>query len=298
MPAHVTFRRILVPLDGSRLAEAILPAAQSLAQRLGASVLLLHVLERDAPRSVHGEPHLGRAAEARSYLDAHAARLRDAGVDTEIHVTEQPADDVAAEIERQSRALDADLVAMCAHGRGGLRDRLLGTIAERVLRVGHTPILLRTVRRAEAVPFQPRRLLVPIDFAHDVDLAVSAARGLADAYGAGVALLSAPEPASPETTRRLPGTSALLREIGLEDLRRRLDEVAERLRASVADVQTIVDERRPTEAIVAARDALPADLIILITDAHGRLSRWYDRSTAQRLLARPELTVLLIKEER
>jgi len=60
----MTFSRILVPLDGSRLAEAVLPAACSIAQKLGARRLLLHVLELDSPVTVHGEPHLRGLQEA------------------------------------------------------------------------------------------------------------------------------------------------------------------------------------------------------------------------------------------
>ena len=63
-------------LDGSRLADAVLPAAASVAQTLHARLLLLHVLERDAPESVHGDAHLTSANEATQYLEGHAERLR------------------------------------------------------------------------------------------------------------------------------------------------------------------------------------------------------------------------------
>ncbi|HVB64331.1 MAG TPA: universal stress protein, partial [Nitrolancea sp.] len=53
------FKRVLVPLDGSRLAEAVLPVAFAIAARCGATVTLLHVLEHNAPETVHGQQHLG-----------------------------------------------------------------------------------------------------------------------------------------------------------------------------------------------------------------------------------------------
>ena len=288
--------RILVPLDGSRLAEAVLPAACSLARRLDARILLLHVLEREPPAAVHGEPHLCDAGEAVAYLEAHAADLRRQGIAVELEVHERPVGDIAAAIDRHAHELEADLIAMCAHGRTNLRTRLVGSIAERILRGGSVPILLRTVRRPETERFELRRLLVPIDFGHDVEAALAAARLLAPAYGAGVTLLAALEPSALPASRLLPGTSALTRAFDLDALDRRLDELAARLRADVADVRTIVDKRDPTDAILAASDALPADLIVLVTDAHGGLSGWYDPSTGQRLLARPAVTVLLIKE--
>ena len=72
--AGITIRRILVPLDGSRLAEWVLPPAVSLARHLGAQLTLLHVMERGAPSSVHGERHLTQIEEADRYLADVAAR--------------------------------------------------------------------------------------------------------------------------------------------------------------------------------------------------------------------------------
>jgi nucleotide-binding universal stress UspA family protein len=292
----VNVRRILVPLDGSRLAEAVLPAACSLAGRLGASLVLLHVLEREPPRKVHGEPHLARAADAFAYLDAQAGRIGGAGVAVDTDVHERPVANVAAAIDQHAHEHAADLIAMCAHGRTNPLDRLLGSIAERILRGGSIPILLRTVRRPSAADFQLRKLLVPIDFGHDVSAALSAARTFASAYRASVTLLSVPEPGSPAAALLLPATSALAREFELEEVRRRLDELATGLRAELPDVQVMVENEQPATAILAASASLPADLIILVTDAHGGLSGWYEPSTGQQLLARPDLTLLLIKE--
>ena len=292
----MTFTRILVALDGSRLAEAVLPAACSLAETLGARLLLVHVLERDPPATVHGEPHQRDAQEAQAYLEQLARELRGRGIAVDVHVHERPVGDVAAALDQHAHELDADMIAMCAHGRTNLRTRLVGSIAERILRGGSIPILLRTVGRADGASFRLRTVLVPIDFTHDVEAAVAAARALAVPCGAAVVLLSALED-PPATSHLLPETSALMREYDRDELGRRLDELARRLRGEgVADVRTIVEDRRPTDAIVAAADALSADLIVLVTDAHGRLSRWYDPSTAQHLLDRPDLTLLLIKE--
>ena len=292
----LSYSRILVPLDGSGLAEAVLPAACSLAQRLHASLVLLHVLERGPPDTVHGEPHQTTAPGALAYLERRADELRRLGITVEIHVHERRVGDVAAAIDRHAHEHSADLIAMCAHGRTNLRTRLVGSIAERILRGGSIPILLRTVRRPERVRFELRSLLVPLDFNHDVEAAVSAVRVLAPAYGAAVVLLSSVEPGSPPSSPLLPGASAVTREFEREELIVRVGELAERLRSEFADVRAFVDDRSPTDAILGAADAVPADLIVLVTDAHGRLSRWYGPSTAQQLLGHPDLTLLLIKE--
>jgi nucleotide-binding universal stress UspA family protein len=286
--------RILVPLDGSQLAEAILPVAASFAQKLGASLILLHVLEQEPPRDVHGEPHLALADAAETYLEERARTLRDAGVTIEVDVHERPVANVAAAIDRHAHEHDADLIAMCAHGRSNPLDRLLGSIAERILRGGSAPILLRTVRAPSDGPFELRHLLVPIDFEHDVDEALSAVRLLAAAYGAHVTLLSVREPGSPAAARLLPGATAQAERYALDDLRRRIDELADGLRADVTTVHADVSDRRPSSAILAAVE--PATLVVLVTDAHGGPTGLFDPSTTQQLLARPDLTLLLIKE--
>jgi nucleotide-binding universal stress UspA family protein len=257
--------------------------------------MLVHVLEREPPATVHGEPHHAEADEAAAYLERLAGALRRQGIAVEVHVHERPVGDVAAALDQHAHELAADLIAMCAHGRTNLRTRLVGSIAERILRGGGIPILLRTVRRADDGDFALRNLLVPIDFDHDVDSALSAVRALARPCGAAVTLLGALEPDS-LPSRLLPGTSAVLRELDLEGIARRLEELAGELREELPAVRAIVDERAPADAILAASQDLPADLIVLVTDAHGRLSRWFDPSAAQRLLGRPDLTLLLIKE--
>jgi nucleotide-binding universal stress UspA family protein len=273
-----------------------MPAARSLAEKLGAQLLLLHVLERDPPAEVHGERHLDGADEALAYLEQQAEEVRRHGLAVEGHVHERRAGDVAAAIDAHAHEFDAGLIAMCAHGRSNLRTRLIGSIAERILRGGSVPILLRTVRRARPADFNLRNVLVPIDFAHDVDAALSAARELARPYRAAVTLLSALEAPAPVTSRLLPATSALTRDYELDDLRQRLGALADRIRDEFGDVRCVAAGQPPTKAILAATDSLPADLIVLVTDAHGGLSSWYDPSTAQELLRRPDLTLLLIKE--
>jgi len=80
------FKHLLVPLDGSHLAEAVLPAVSFLAQKLRVPITLTHVIERDAPRKIHGEPHLANEEEAYAYLDQVAARAFAAKLRVECHV--------------------------------------------------------------------------------------------------------------------------------------------------------------------------------------------------------------------
>jgi len=289
-------RRILVALDGSRLAESVLEPARSLAQHFDARLVVVHVVEREPPSDVHGEPHLGTASAARRYLDELATRLEAAGVAVEPDVREPPADDVAEALDEAVRDLRADLVAMCVHGRSNVRDRLLGSIAERTVRCAAVPVFLQTVPELREASFDIRHVLVALDFGHDVEAALEAARTFAAPYGAAVTLMSVPEPTRGPAPRLLPRTTALAYRFEREELLPRLTALADRLRRDVPDVTSTVLEQRPADAILAISDSLPADLIIVITDAHTGLSAWYEPSTTRRLLGRGGLTILLIRE--
>jgi nucleotide-binding universal stress UspA family protein len=123
------YRRIMVPLDGSDLAQSALPHALELCRALEATLLLFYV--RD-PRS-------GSVEAARRYLefvrDQHAA----AGVSIAILVGEGP---VASAIIGAAEDERIDLIAMATHGRSGLQRVVYGSVAEQVLRSSSKPILL------------------------------------------------------------------------------------------------------------------------------------------------------------
>jgi nucleotide-binding universal stress UspA family protein len=181
------FEHLLVPLDGSALAEDVLPVVESIGTRLGARVTLLHVLERDAPASVHGESHITDAAEGARYLGEVADRLQRSGVEVDIHVHARSVEDVVAAIDAHAHEFGIDLIAMCKHGRTGWRQKLMGGIAQQLLRGGGTPILLRSPREHPSKDdYSVRRILVPLEPRHDADAALVTAGRLASAYEAQV----------------------------------------------------------------------------------------------------------------
>lgn len=139
-------RRILVPLDGSPMAEQILPAVTAVAQAVGAELVLFHVPTAYLSGWVTGEWYLPMQGlldtaeeDAKAYLDAVASRLAEQGLDVGTAISMGP---VAECIVEYAEANDIDLIAMCTHGRTGLARWALGSVADRVLRAGSTPILL------------------------------------------------------------------------------------------------------------------------------------------------------------
>ena len=139
------YRRALVPLDGSTVAEAILPFVLEIAGPLDMDVVLLRVLEPIPPTVLEGARHVafedveGRRAQAEAYLAPIAQDLRSRGVRAETAVRRG---EPAAEIVEGAREAGADLIAMTTHGRSGLRRLVFGSVAEAVLRAANVPVFL------------------------------------------------------------------------------------------------------------------------------------------------------------
>lgn len=145
------YRTILVPLDGSQYAESILPYIEQVASLIGSTVVLLQVIELphlvglpkgdiyDAlPQSTPAEVSQ-QLTETRHYLDTVVQRLAGKGINTETLVEYGP---VVVTIMRVARQIEASLIAMASHGRGGLTDVYYGSVAAGVLQRIDRPLLI------------------------------------------------------------------------------------------------------------------------------------------------------------
>ncbi len=141
-------QRILVPLDGSELAELALIPAQDLARFHRASLVLVQVVEPVevyAEGYVYGEAYAPLPATeeleklAREYLDQVAQQLRSQGFETEQVVLRARAPEG---IVQASRDHGVDMVVMTTHGRSGLSRWVFGSVAEKVVRLSPCPLLL------------------------------------------------------------------------------------------------------------------------------------------------------------
>ena len=145
------YKPIPVPLDGSGVAEAILPHVEELARLCDASVTFLNVIELphsippEGGESYSGLPHVTAAdvdqqvQEARRYLDELTAREAAKGVIANGLVEHGP---IVATILRLAAEQSADLIAMASHGRGGLADVYYGSVAAGVLQRIDRPLLI------------------------------------------------------------------------------------------------------------------------------------------------------------
>ena len=144
------YKKILVPLDGSELAEKALDHAEKLAETFDAEVVLLQVV---AFIPIYGAPELvvpfvvdeKQKEAAEKYLTCLAEALKKKGLKVAVKVNVGM--QVAAEIIDFAKESGADLIVMCTHGRSGITRWVLGSIAQKVLTRAETPILLVHLRR-------------------------------------------------------------------------------------------------------------------------------------------------------
>jgi nucleotide-binding universal stress UspA family protein len=291
----------LVPLDGSHLAEAVLPAVERLGSRYHAKVTLLHVMEQHAPATVHGERHLTDAAAAQTYLAAIAARLRSSGLTVATHVHTDKEDDVAQSIVQHAQEMHSDLVIMCMHGRGGLRGFLFGSIAQQALKLGMPSILLvQPQEDGQVAPFALRRILVPLDGTAAHEPAIPAALTLARTFGAGIHLvLVIPTLATLSGEQAavgllLPTTMRAVLDLSEQEAAHYLEHIVDQCRAAGVQAQAEVLRGDALSAVLAQAERLQVDLIVLASHGRAGLDAELAGSIAPRIAGRTSCPLLLL----
>ncbi len=142
------FSKILLPLDNSELGEAALPYVSQIAQKLKSEVILFSVIESgQRVHTIGGQDYIrfpeqqveSTRIETNKYLTLTSKKLSDNGVNVRSIVREG---DAAGEIIKYAKENNISLVAMSSHGRSGMRGWVFGSVSNKVLQAGKTPLLL------------------------------------------------------------------------------------------------------------------------------------------------------------
>lgn len=303
-------KRILVPLDGSELAERTLGTAADLAARLSASLVLVTVLDRaEATKPAPGAAGVPRAdsqpgeradVRARHYLEDRAAQLS-------IPNPVKPVvkfGDPATSIMEAAAAESADLIAMTTRGRSGLVRGLLGSVSDRVIQISQLPVLVTRPETATpygeaASPFT--QVVVPLDGSERAELALPHAEVMAKAYGARLDLVRvvsllqvgyAAEMYVPPA-----GYDPYSREELEKDAAEYLERVASAEQAKGFTVEHHVSYGNPRAQVVEIVSGLPGSLIVLTTRGHTGAVRWVLGSTADGLIRTAPVPTLVVRGE-
>jgi nucleotide-binding universal stress UspA family protein len=294
------FKHILVPLDGSKLAEAALPAAAALAQTLKAPVTLLHIIEQDAPDEVHRDRHLTDSAEAEAYLSQTARLAFSPQVKVDWHVHTAAVADVARSIvDHSAEEFQPDLIILASHGNSGMRDLFFGNIAQQVAAASGTPVLL--VKPSEsAEPFALTHILVPLDNESVHDQALPLAHELAKAFGAQLDLLcviptrATDSGAHAAAGTMLPMTAAAYLDIAEENAREHFQAHLDEFQKAGQTASAEIARGDPAPVIAKTAERIGADLIIFGTHGRAGLDAFWNRSVAAGVARRTQAPILLI----
>jgi len=300
---ELAIRTILVALDGSRLAEAVVAPSIAVAIGLGASVTLLHVLEHDAPATVHGEPHLMTEADAIAYLEGLAARYLAAGLVVTHHVHANPERDVSGAIAAHATELGTDLLTLASHGSGGLRGFLFGRVAQQVVRRGTRPVLLVQVRSEEEAqrPFTPATIALLLSGTDEAEAVVPVAVTLAQALQARLHLISAvPTVGTLGASRSasatlLPGATLAILAMEEDEAQTYLRRVAAELEGRGIEVTIAVVRGDPADVTVSEAHRVGAGMLALATHGRQGLSGIWAGSVGSKVLSRFNGTLLLAR---
>lgn len=304
--------RILVPLDGSELAERAIPWADELAGGLQASVELLRVVPHDirweaAEAEVQlnrrlmstPEPPMGvyrrlveeEKAEAELALSRARSRFERARYVETTVVPGWPADMIVA----RAQITDATLVAMASHGRGGVTRALLGSVASAVIRRSGVPVL---AIRADLLmpPHIPKRVLVPLDTSDLARAVLEHVVPLAQKLDWTLVLYSVTD--LPPQTIPIQGASIPLGRTPAQppaEVIEHLDQVAADLRSQGLTVEVEVGSGDRAQAIIEAAHRTHSGLIAMSTHGRHGLGRWALGSVTDAVLRQAEAPVLAVR---
>jgi nucleotide-binding universal stress UspA family protein len=270
------FDRILVPLDGSSLAERALGWAVHLAGPGGRLFLARACGSAHGPSSDYWSADEKPRREAEDYLEGVAKRVDAQGARAQSLVRPGAAADVILDLAAEHRA---SLIVMSTHGRTGFARWAFGSVAEKILRASVTPVfVVRSFPGRPEAPGLPhcRNILLPVDGSNLSRSVVPHVAELARRYGAQVSVLMVPGPGDDP-----PAAKAFI------------DAVVGSLAVEGVPAQGHVREGDPAAAILDACVALRADLLAMAS--HGRTgpSRWVLGSVTEKVLRTAGIPLLL-----
>jgi len=283
------FNRILAPIDGSPLAESILPHVLTFAQAFRADVALVRVADThtvggsslDSAGASVSEESIGidplrwqiAKQEANAYLESVQSQLQRSSVTAQTHVLEGRA---AERILDFARDTQADLIALSSHGHSGPSDWRVGSVAQRMLT--HAPgakLLVRASTHVDRASLEAlegskyKRIFVPLDGSWRAESVLPVVAGLAQFCAAEV--VAAHVIRAPEMARRTPPTDEDVQLISRVEERNRQETVSyfEQLRSRLTMLTEthVLNGESAAEVLHELADRVQADLVLL--SAHG-----------------------------
>jgi nucleotide-binding universal stress UspA family protein len=287
-------KNLLIPLDGSKQSETVLPVALTLAQKCEYHPVLLSVWETGPLEQLQGETPEVMDLTARgtkdieAYLHSLVPRLDELGLSAAMDVR---AGHPAAQIIAAARDCDATMIAICTHGRRATTGGRRGSVADKVLRGSPVPVLAVGPQAAVAEA-RMKRILVPLDGSAEAEEAIPQAAELARGLGARIDLLRVVTPATGGYGVGLPSE----RERELDSHR---DKVAKEYLAAIREAHpehqfsTHLETGFPAEAIADYVKRENVGLVVMTSHSRYAAGLWTLGGVADSLIDGPAPVVLV-----
>lgn len=292
------FKKIIIPLDGSTLAETVIPFVNEFATPANTKIELVSVIE--PWRYVYANEFVDTSSlivEMHKSSEQHLASQKESlaarGYTVSTHLVNG---DPANEILGIADSTKADLIAMTTHGRSGLSRFAFGSVAEKVLHGASVPLLLvrnTTNKSADGI----KRILLPLDGSKRSEQAVPVAESIAREANAQIALLEIVQHLDPKNQEIVFGTQEKAEaayEEWIDHAEAYLQDVEHRLRGNHVEVKYLIGDDDPAATICKTAKSEKCDLVVL--GSHGRtgLARWFYGSVASKVLREVDCPILLV----
>ena len=302
------FEHMLIPLDGSSLAECVLPHGLAMARALGARATVLQVVEqaRAAGRTRAIDPlewHYSEA-QAGAYLQEVADRLRQAGLPTAQALLQG---DPAERVIDHAHAERADLILLSSHGRSGLSGWNVSSVVQKILARAYLSFLLIPAYHpstTEISALRYERILVPLDGSQRAECVLPVAGALAAQHNSQVVLAHVVR--RPELPRRAPPSredlelANALTERNRLEASRYLEEVRARLslpaEASLTAEVHLLIEDHVAAALQQLALQVRADLVLLSAHGYSGETRWPYGSLATSFILYGNTPLLIVQD--
>jgi nucleotide-binding universal stress UspA family protein len=295
-------KSILVPLDGSPLAEQAIPLAQAIAERSGGKLrlVLVHDQVLMEPGPDHTRIELAMQKADREYLKSVTARLRER-LGRSVSSAVLKGLPVVQTLATHIRELGVDLVVMTSHGRGGLRRAWFGSVADQLIRTAEAPILIVRPSEADATQtfISPSEIMVPLDGSPLAEAVLEPVAALARLWDAEISLVQVVRPIILTSDPPLPfptGYSDEETEIRREVAQDYVRDIAERLRESGVKASGVaVIGASVARTLLDLADPDRVSIVAVATHGLGGLRRLVLGSVADKLVRGADVPVLVVR---
>ena len=290
--AHSSLMTILVASDFSASSTAALNWATDLAKAHNAQVVVVHAIDTELPAIAEAQGPITQ--HVRHKMKMIHGSIKANGVAGRTDFESGKPWDVIAKIAKET---DADLIVIGAHGTSKLSERVLGTVADRLIRITSTPVLVHRESKSQA-KHPVRTVLAATDFSEEAALGISAAVRL---------LRGAKEPARLVLFHAIalfinygdfttPVTVPQYWDDAERSAAQRLETLAASLRSERLQVEVRTFRGYPADAILHEAATMNADLIAIGTVGRGGLNRFFMGSVAERVLHHATCPVLTVRK--